>query len=485
MEIPLNDNQIFSSSQDSENKTNEQISGSKKSYFGIILIGILNNFPFWVAISSAQNIVTHFSSNGMLGAITWASVLLGMLATSANTYLSSRNVSYKFRAIVNGCFMCVGLVGTAMAPNIYIAIICIIFVGLSSDFGESVMLRYFASCTDNTLLGAWGIGTGISGLLGSTYSFLGLLFKVPYLMSFLALSPAGIAYPIAFSCLLVQKNQENSENSHGNQNPLPLKEIKTQNEKIQNFPENESFNENENMNDNLKINGRESIDNEKDELVIHPHTDLNITNAINEEQFKKSNSENNLESEDKSEDESDLDFQNENIGCCSLKIWGKAIYFFLINGITFFSQYSTISGLSDCSMTKSEKESQPYIYALSSLLYQCGNLIGRSSLKFFKVKSIWMLAIIQVSLFTLWLLNVIFKFMPIWGRLASLVILGINGGLSYVNLFEQVTNYKNAKRKEREILTNITSISIPCFIVLASIFTLVCQNIILKEQCTE
>ncbi|OHT00672.1 CLN3 protein [Tritrichomonas foetus] len=399
-----------------------------KHYIGMLIIGALNNLPYWVAISSAQSIVMHFNSEGMLGAITWACVLLGMAATSINTFLSAKNVSYNIRSIANGCFMGFGLIGTAFAPNIYVAMIGIAFVGLSSDFGEGVMLGYFASIADDSLMGAWGVGTGISGCLGAGYAFIVQFFSISYFTSFLALSPSGILYPLAFIFLLDAKS--------------PKKEPKSNKAKTQ------------------KSKTKE-IDPEMCDEIVH---DINELDVIPEELS------------DEEEDE-------EKVKCCTVKLWKYTAYFFINNAITFFSQYASISGLTDCAMTAQEKIEKPYIYGLLSLIYQAGNMAGRSTLKFFKIKRIWILTTLQFIFFLVMFVNVQFKFLPIWGKIVAMILVGVNSGLSYVNLFNQVMNYPQANMKEREIMTNLTTISIAGFIVVSSAFTLLIQNTFFKSQC--
>lgn len=410
-----------------------------KHYIGMLIIGALNNLPYWVALSSAQSIVFHFNSEGMLGAITWACVLLGMAATSINTLLSAKNVSYNIRSIVNGLFMGLGLIGTAFAPNIYVAIICIIFVGLSSDFGEGVMLGYFASIGDDSLMGAWGVGTGMSGLLGSGYAFLSQLFNVSYFISFIALSPSGIMYPLAFILLLDAKNPHRLDKKakHDDKDPegdpLEISDIVDEASHIQELEVIESIDSMK----NVETNGNPSPEEE------------------------------------------------ENVKCCSLKLWKYTFYFFINNGLTFFFQYFSITCLSDCSMSKQEKIDKPYIYSLLSLIYQVGNLVGRSTLKWMKVKRIWVLTIIQGVMAAFMFVNVYFRFLTLWMKIIVMIIVGINSGFSYVNVFNQTMNYPQATPKEREIMTNLTTISIAGFIVVSSAFTLLVQNTFLKKQCIE
>ena len=426
-----------------------------QAYIGMLIIGALNNFPYWVAISSAQAIVKNFDSEGLLGLITWGCVLFGVFATTTNTFLSSKNVSYTARAIANGCFMTFGLIGTALSPNIYLAIVCIAFVGLSSDFGEGVMLGYFANTSNDSLMNAWGIGTGISGILGSGYSFLCQMFNVPYVTSFLALSPAGIIYPLSFIFLLKpQVNQKPEEQGH----ELPdLPEGQEQNN-LTNDKEIES-NDNTQIQNNIPIakDGNPAID-----LPDQPETNKPEITL--------------------SEDETAIE---EDIPCCTCRMWKKAIFYFLINGGTFFAQYASISCFADCSMTQEEKRAKPYWYSLLNLVYQIGNAAGRSTLQCFKIKYTWILLIIQFCLFALWWINVVYRFLPGWLQIVINIVVGVNSGFSYVNIFNQTMNYPGASQKEREIITNYTSISIAGFIIVSSAFTLLMQNTVLEYECLE
>lgn len=177
-------------------------------FLGMVFIGIINNIPYWVAFSSAQSICTHFKKDGYIGAVSWGIVFLSIFATVGNTFLSSRNVSYTVRSIINGTFMVVGLIGTAFAPNIYVAICTIALVGVSSDFGEGVMLGYFAVLNDDSLLNAWGVGTGFSGLIGSGYSLLCQYYSIPYFYSFICMAPCGVLYPLIFHFMLKPKKDD-------------------------------------------------------------------------------------------------------------------------------------------------------------------------------------------------------------------------------------------------------------------------------------
>ena len=389
-----------------------------KNYIGMLIIASLNNLPYWVAVANAQSIVQHFDKNGWLGAVTWCAVFFGMAGTTTNTFLTSRNVSYNIRSIANGCFMSGGLLATAFAPNIYVALLGIAFVGLSSDFGEGVMLGYFASKDNgNSMMGAWGVGTGISGILGSGYSFACQFFSVPYKLSFLVLVPAGIVYPTVFILML-------------------------------------------------------------DARLPNRQTDKHV-------RMNESNSQEPISALSMNEEEEEDEGHSKKQCFCSCHIWKMTWYYFLNNSIAFFCQYVSISGFVDCAMTTEQKEKTPYVYGLLTLIYEIGNFFGRASLKWIKIPWLWILSLIQIALWLFGMFDVIFTFQPLWVKILTMIAVGVNSGFSYVNVFNQTMNHKGATRKEREIITNLTSISIAGNILLSSAFTLLMQNTFFKDQCLQ
>jgi MFS family permease len=385
-------------------------------YIGMVIIATLNNLPYWVAISNAQAIVHHFDKQGFLGAVTWACVFFGMFGTSMNTLLSAKSVSYNIRAIVNGIFMSAGLVGTAFSRSIYMAIPCIAFVGLSSDFGEGVMLGYFASMSNNSLMRAWGVGTGISGILGAGYAFLCQFFEVSYFISFLVLSPSGLIYALVFIFML------------DTESPANLKH------------------------DDIPDEHEEGADISELDVIAEPMINTH---------------------------------DSENVRCCSVAIWKKTWYYFVMNSLCFFFQYSEISGITDCSMSQEQREKNPYIYGLLTLCFQIGSFFGRASLRWIRIRLLWVLALVLGFLFVFGLFDVAFRFMPIWLKIGVNAVLGVTAGLAYVNVFNQVMNDPNATVKEREIMSNLTSIGIAGNIMLASMFTLLMQNTFFKRQCVD
>lgn len=375
------------------------------NYIGMLLIGLLNNLPYWIAYAQAQAVCTHFEKDGYIGAVSWGIVILSIFATLGNAFLTSKNVSYNIRAIINGACMLIGLIGTALAPNIYVAILFISLVGVSSDFGEGVMLGYFAALDDNALLGAWGVGTGLSGVCGAGYSLICQKFKVSYFLSFICMAPAGIIYPLIFMTMLKGAA------------PAPSKQL--------------------------------------DETELK---DIEKGEEVNNEEEK--------------------------VPFCSCANWYKSLRFIINNLAMFCFQYVSLVCLSDCSMTKTQKIEEPFIYGYFSFAYQVGGLIGRSIKKWFLIRKLEITTAITGCLFLFMFINTFLIFIPPIYMLIPLFVIGFFGAISYMSVFAVIMELPDTTQKEREIITNYASVFIGGSIQVASLLILLFQNTFLKKACT-
>jgi hypothetical protein len=149
--------------------------------------------------------VKTFGAAGQLGLINWANSFCGLFATSLNSFLSSRNVPYDVRFSISAGCAAVGLLGLALSPVFWLACASIIFVGFSCNFGESVTFGYMAHIRKQPLVKAWGVGTGVAGILGAGYSTLCAAFDFPYKISFYVLLPLVVIYLVSYFCVLRER----------------------------------------------------------------------------------------------------------------------------------------------------------------------------------------------------------------------------------------------------------------------------------------
>lgn len=371
-------------------------------YIGMVLIGILNNLPYWVAYSNSQVVITYFKKDGHIGAVSWSIVFLSVYATLFNAFLTSKNVSYTFRAFLNGSFMIIGLVGAAFAPNFWVAICFIAFAGVSSDFGEAVMLGYAAAFNDPSLLNAWGVGCGFSGLIGGIYSLLCQKYTISYFWTFISPSPIGIIFPLVFIFMLKTPK---------NQSLLNSKEIQS------------------------------------------------IDSMANYEPVE------------------------EDVPFCSCSNWMKSMRFIINNIIMFSFQYVALEGLADCSMTKQEKLNEPYIFGYFALSYEFGQFIAKFLTKWLTLEKIEIALVLGAIDFAVMFAEAYTHFFPHIYLCIPLFIIGVLGSISYMSIFDVIMKVPNTTFKEREIITNYTSIFIGGSIQIASLIVLVMQNTFLRKQC--
>ena len=188
----------------------------------MVFTGMINNIFFLIVMSSAQRIVAHYDASGLLGVVDWSCTFCGLFAGYINTMLSTCNFSYDLRFGINATLMLVGLIGCAYSPTFWMACICILFVGFSCNFGESVTLGYLAYIKKSSLVKFWGIGTGAAGILGSGFSVLVLAIDFSYKYSFLCLLPFVIVYAICYFLVLRQKPESKEDRDKQSINTAPL-----------------------------------------------------------------------------------------------------------------------------------------------------------------------------------------------------------------------------------------------------------------------
>ncbi|VUZ54345.1 unnamed protein product [Hymenolepis diminuta] len=116
------------------------------------------------------------------------------------------------------------------------------------------------------------------------------------------------------------------------------------------------------------------------------------------------------------------------------------VYFFeyLINQALFELVY-----FEDAGMTQAEQ------YRWYQVIYQCGVFASRSSLKLFKVRRTWIMAILQGMNFILVLFHVLHPYVINISAFFSLITFeGILGGLSYVNTYHRVLTMGDPNTRE-------------------------------------
>ncbi len=178
------------------------------------ILGLVNNFGYVVVFSSVKSITEHFDVKSLAGVIQWANVGLGVGAKLINM-TCLLEISFGTRMFFNFLFMLIGggLTMISMKLEFAIAVVGVIFIGISSAFGESVLLGYFKRY-DPKVAGAWSSGTGGAGLFGSlAYVLLKSVYKLDNFTVFSILIPLALVYYIAFLALYLKYDPVSGSNT--------------------------------------------------------------------------------------------------------------------------------------------------------------------------------------------------------------------------------------------------------------------------------
>ena len=442
--------------------------------------------PFVVAFASADRVAASYKKPVYLGLITFADTFSGVISRILNTWLLTFNISYELNFIMNSFFMLIGLIGCAFSKTFWLTFLSIFFIGYSAYLGESILLGYIAFRKKNTLLKSWSCGSGMAGMSGACYSFLAKYFSISLFWTFISLSPLVIFY-FCFFIFIIRKSPDEYDKT--NQIPLMNQEgnidetiIDNQKQSFLKLIDNNKSDNSNNTNDNNNSNDNNTNDNSNNSN--DNNTNDNNTNDNN----TNDNNTNDDNSEDKNSGEKITEIhefiqnkEDERVPLCNPILFRLSWGYFVNCGLVYFFEYCIISVFSHCATDAKAATKYPYIYSFLNLFYQVGVFLSRSSIIFFKFPWVSLLTLLQCGLFILWFLNSFIKFLSFGAMIPLMIFVGLNGGGSYVNVFNLIMESNMLTVKEKELTTNWNAFFISVFIILASIFTFISENTFLKN----
>ena len=90
-------------------------------------------------------------------------------------------------------------------------------------------------------------------------------------------------------------------------------------------------------------------------------------------------------------------------------------------------------------------------FTIFNFCYQIGVFMSRSSLDVIKINRVWILSLIQFVFFIFWLINSFALFLKsIIALWVLMILVGLMGGASYVNVLYNIRNSDRLDRKEKE-----------------------------------
>ena len=174
--------------------------------------------------------------------------------------------------------------------------------------------------------------------------------------------------------------------------------------------------------------------------------------------------------------QSETDYQEDKLNGYDISILNGYKFLIFNCGAVYFLEY-VIQGVFSHNCLSAEKaKTHRYMFSLLNLMYQIGVFISRSSISFFVFKKVWILTLFQLLFFILWLFQGLYHFMGMPFLISTMIIVGLFGGCSYVNIFHLIMNSQTLSTKQKEMVTSWNSFFIALFIVLSTAFTYVAEK---------
>ena len=124
-------------------------------------------------------------------------------------------------------------------------------------------------------------------------------------------------------------------------------------------------------------------------------------------------------------------------------------------------------------------------FLILNTCYQVGVFFSRSSLRFIKIKKVWILSFLQFINWSFMFYNSYYlKVETLYAMCPLLVWVGLMGGGSYVNVLHGILELKTLKKSEKEMAMSLSLLFNDTGILLATTLSLILGNTLLKVKDT-
>ncbi|KAF2076170.1 hypothetical protein CYY_002523 [Polysphondylium violaceum] len=398
-----------------------------RNWISFHFMGNINNFSYCVVNAAGQSLARYFNNENNIGLILWANIAFGFAARLLNTFVLEK-VGPKLKITVNSVIMAAGLIGVALSVYINFAfcIFSIALIGISSSFGESVILSHMKQFPSD-LVNGWSSGTGVAGVSGTLF-YIGMVTaglsnsKIFYII----LPTVGIYWLLFFFGLKVPGlpgTEDNTKTGKGDKEGLLKKDQLAENDT--------------------------SVAVEDDQPGVEPM--YGPPGETKKQRYIR----------------------------CAKLVWWNALNLSLV----YFFEYVASVGGADKAINSTDSQDWfvKNFYAIISFCYQLGVLCSRSSLQFIKIKRIEVLTVLQGANMVFWILQAQYKFIgSVWPLFILMIYCGLLGGASYVNAFYLILHDKKIPNEDRELCINYAALLVTVGITSASCFILIMDHTFLK-----
>ena len=411
------------------------------------LMGLLNNLPYSIILSSAPLLASTFDALPLIGLIQWATVILAIGAKLTNgLYLLHTPPSHRLIASCTACMLGLALLSLTVSLRwgYGLALLACCVVGGYGALCESVVVAYLTR-THPRMLSAWGAGSGGSGVLG-TFTFL-LLHSVgglPIRAVYVLIAPAPLLYIAAFMYV--------------DATTIPL---------------------------HLQLKQLTEEAN-----TTTPLTLTDDPSIINSTSSTSSSSSAPLTASDASAGEvGDSEMGRPSRWSLAVRV-GRVVFTDALQlALVYFFEYLVLVGLASQADPSAGGSGWWYdnAYEVLSFCYQVGVLMSRTSIAVVQVphRHLPWLTLLQGVNAVIWLVQAWHGLMPLWLQFAHMLCVGLLGGAMYVNVFFWLRKDARLMRKgdDRELAINLVTAAYNVGIVATSLVeTLLLLTILTRQR---
>lgn len=392
-----------------------------RNWIGFWFLGLCNNFGYVVMLSAAHDILKkqesqNTTANASFGAdlqagnssnssrydcnpTSTAAVLLADILPSLLLKMSApfiiHKVPYGFRVLFCVLMAVVSFLVVSFSSSVWMSILGVVFASAGSGVGELSFLSlsvYF----NRDVLGGWSSGTGGAGVAGALiYSGLTQTGLSPR-VTLLIMNIVPLTMLVSYFLLLVPPSS------------LPQWTV------------------------SRGVQYTEVVSDERECLMdpsLEDHQDKNTPH---------SNMTGPLSCTEK------------------LQVIKGLLKFVFPLGLVYFAEYFINQGLMELLYFPTSALSHAEQYRWYQTMYQVGVLVSRSSLCCFKIRKLWVLAVLQVVNAVFLTVAVLYLFLPsAWVVFGVIFYEGLLGGASYVNTFYFIS--KETEERHREFAMSTAS----------------------------
>lgn len=426
-------------------------------FWSILGVGLINNSGYCVVASASQDLSVVFHTENLLTAFLLVIQIACILTTVLNGGILMKYTPHtRIVLVLIMSSLSYGLLSLSTTqPNVLgfsIALLASVLAGAAQSIGECTMLA-FLSCFPQKMLGGWGAGTGIAGLVGPGYYMLLHSSKVSSYIIFLCVIPTCFLYYMMFRFLEKSKPRSDSLSI-----PIMAKELVSE-QSINNTAADSDW--------KLGLSNRfaDPVMTDDECLAEEAMGPRTISRGIPMKQLP--------------------------MNCGTIKLVFRHAGLIILNMIgVYFFEYSIYPGLVDRDTKFVQKGHfiQENAYILSWMAYNIGVSISRASVSFFTIKKVHFLTITQ-GLFSIgWLIEAHTHTIKNMGddgtylMLVWMVFVGLMGGGTYVNCMALMNRSPEIPDNLRELGVNITFTLLNFGVMFANVLFLLLDNTVLRLE---